>query len=98
MPIDTSMKTHEKTKPFEQVTARFDISNESAKYFLGRVQKSFKKVKPPQALILSFIESRHFTSLPEPYQVAASMAENGIWDYPLNAAPPVLEDEPDIYK
>ena len=84
-----------KTKPFEVVASRFQISNESAKYFLGRVQKSFKKEKPPHELIIQFMGGQTFESLPEPYQVAKMMNEGGVWGYPLNAEPrsPVSEED-----
>jgi hypothetical protein len=84
-------------KPFEVISARFKISKESAKYFLGHVQKSFKTEKPPQHLIVDFMAARKFKSLPEPHDVAKMMNENGAWVGPLNAAPPVVVDEPDIY-
>ena len=84
-------------KPFEIIAARFNISGESAKYFLGHVQKSFKKVKPSQGLIVDFMKGQKFKSIPTPHQVATLMKQAGIWDQPLNAAPPVNEDEPDIY-
>ena len=85
------------TKPFEIISARFQISRESAKYFLIRVQKSFKTEKPPHQLILEFINKQNFASLPEPHQVATMMNESGIWVHPLNAAPPISMDEEDIY-
>jgi hypothetical protein len=87
----------DKTKPFEVISARFKISKESAKYFLGHVQKSFKIAKPPQQLIVDFMAGRKFKSLPEPYDVAKMMNESGIWVGALNAAPPVVVDEPDVY-
>ncbi len=88
----------DKTKPYERIAARFKLSSESAKYFLGRVQKSFKAKKPPQPLILAFMEQQKFKSLPEPHQVATMLYENGVWVQPLHAAPPTPEDEPDIYR
>jgi hypothetical protein len=88
----------DKTKPFESLAAQYQISNESAKYFLNRVQKSFKKAKPPQALILEFMDQQDFDSLPEPYQVASMLYANGLWTQPLHAAPPIPEDEADIYR
>lgn len=87
----------EKPKPFEKVAAQFRISAESAKYFLGRVQKSFKKDKPPHRLIVDFMDGRGFESLPKPYQVAEMMYESGLWVYPMNAEPPAPADEEDIY-
>lgn len=87
----------DKIKPFEVISERYKISKESAKYFLIRVQKSFKTEKPPHQLIVDFMDGQKFESLPRPYQVAAMMNENGLWAYPLNAEPPVLTDEEDIY-
>lgn len=78
----------DKTKPFEVVAARFQISRESAKYFLTRVQKSFKTEKPPHQLILKFIQEQNFESLPKPHHVASRMNETGLWSYPLNPEPP----------
>ena len=85
------------TRPFETIATRYGISAESAKYFLGQVQKSFKKVKPPQGLILEFMDGEGFRSLPEPYAVARSMHSSGLWLHPLNAEPSAPEDEKDIY-
>lgn len=87
----------QKTKPFETIASQFRISRESAKYFLVRVQKSFKTEKPPHQLILEFMSGQNFESLPQPHQVATMMKENGVWVHPLNAAPPGLVDEEDIY-
>lgn len=86
-----------KTKPFEIISARFQISGESAKYFLGHVQKSFKTKKPPQQLIIEFMEGENFESLPMPHQVATLMNKSGAWAYPLNAEPPTPVDEADVY-
>ena len=86
-----------KTKPFEIISARFQISSESAKYFLIRVQKSFKTEKPPHRLILEFIDGQNFESLPKPHQVATLMNDSGVWVHPLNSKPPTPIDEEDIY-
>ena len=86
-----------KAKPFELLSVRFRISRESAKYFLIRVQKSFKTEKPPHQLILKFMEERGFQSLPKPYQVANMMNEAGLWAHPLHPEPPSLMDEQDLY-
>ncbi|HEY3474762.1 MAG TPA: hypothetical protein VGK56_09140 [Anaerolineales bacterium] len=85
----------EKTRPFEQIAAQFQISRESAKYFLIRVQKSFKTEKPPHQLILDFMDSQNFELLPKPHQVATMMNESGIWVHPLHPEPPttIAEDE-----
>ncbi|CAG1013205.1 hypothetical protein ANAEL_04634 [Anaerolineales bacterium] len=85
-----------KTKPFEVISSRFQISKESAKYFLGRVQKSFKTEKPPHQLIIEFMGGQAFESLPKPYEVAKMMNEGGVWAYPLNAEPPEVIDEWDV--
>ena len=87
----------DKSKPFEVIAARFKISKESAKYFLGHVQKSFKTEKPPQQLIVEFMAGRKFKLLPQPHEVAKMMNENGVWVQALNAEPPVPQDEADIY-
>jgi len=86
-----------KAKPFEIIAAQFHISGESAKYFLGRVQKSFKTEKPQQQLILDFMKSKKFKTLPEPHVVASMMYAGGVWVHALHVAPPATEDEPDIY-
>ncbi len=86
----------DKIKPFEVISSRFQISKESAKYFLGRVQKSFKTEKPPHHLIIDFRGGQEFESLPKPYQVAKLMNEGGVWVYPLNAEPPEPIDEWDV--
>jgi hypothetical protein len=87
----------DKLKPFETIAARFQISRESAKYFLGHVQKSFKKENPPQQLIVEFMAGKKFEALPKPHQVAALMNASCVWAYPLNAEPPVPADEKDVY-
>ena len=86
----------DKTKPFEIIASQFQISKESAKYFLGRVQKSFKKEKPPHQLIIDFMSGQTFEALPKAYQVARMMNEGGIWVYPLSAEPPEPIDEWDV--
>ena len=88
-----------KSKPYEILAVRFAISRESAKYFLARVQKSFKTEKPPHQLILKFMEEQDFESLPRPHHVATLMSEAGLWAYPLNPEPPTLvpSGEEDIY-
>jgi hypothetical protein len=91
------MKNMNKSKPFEIIAVRFRISRESAKYFLIRVQKSFKTEKPPHQLILKFMEEQNFEALPKPHHVATLMNEAGLWSYPLNAEPPSPIDEEDRY-
>lgn len=84
-------------KPFEIISERFRTSNETAKYFLIQVQKSFKTEKPPHKLIVEFMAEKHFEILPKPHQVATMMNESGAWAHPLNSAPPIPLDEEDIY-
>lgn len=80
-------------RPFQKIATKFQISEESAKYFLGRVQKSFKKEKPPHTLILEFIDAQSIDYLPEPYDIASMMRESGLWVHALNAPPPLLVDD-----
>jgi hypothetical protein len=87
----------EKTKPSDIIAARYQISRESAKYFLIRVQKSFKTEKPPHQLILQFMEGQEFESLPRPHDVAVRMNEAGLWTYPLHAEHPGPVDPEDLY-
>ena len=86
-----------KTKPFESIALRFEISHESAKYFLIRVQKSFKIEKPPHALIVQFMDGLEFESLPKPYLVARMMNESGAWPHSMSAEPRAPVDEEDVY-
>jgi len=86
-----------KPKPYESIATRFQISNESAKYFLGKVQKSFKDAKPTQSMIIDFMQAQKFKSLPLPYKVAVMMNEYGVWAHPLGSEPAVPQDEKDIY-
>jgi hypothetical protein len=86
----------DKIKPFEKIASQFHISQESAKYFLNRVQKSFKTEKPPHKLILEFIEEKKLQSLPEPYDIAALMNESGVWAHALDTAPPIIVDDEDV--
>ena len=83
-------------KPFEKIAAQFQMSQESAKYFLGRVQKSFKTERPSHKLILEFIEAQNFEFLLTPYEIALLMNENGVWTYPLDTAPPIIVDDEDL--
>lgn len=83
-------------RPFQKIASKFQISEESAKYFLGRVQKSFKKDKPPHMLILDFIEAQEIEYIPEPYDIAALMNETGIWVYPLKSPPAILMDDEEV--
>lgn len=86
-----------KIKPFEKIAEQFQISNESAKYFLNHVQKSFKTERPSHKLILEFVESQKLEFLLTPHEVATLMNESGAWAYALGTAPPLIEnDENDL--
>jgi hypothetical protein len=85
----------DKIKPYEKIAERFQISNESAKYFLNHVQKSFKTERPSHKLILEFIESQNLEILLTPYEVATMLQESGAWAYALGTAPPVIVDDED---
>jgi hypothetical protein len=87
----------DKLKPFEKIALRFQISQESAKFFLGRVQKSFKTEKPSHKLILEFIETQDLELLLTPYELAAMLYESGTWPYTLVTEPPVILDDEDLY-
>jgi len=86
-----------KSRPFELLSVRFRISRESAKYFLTRVQKSFRTEKPPHQLILKFMEEKDFGVLPSAYEVARLMNQAEVWPYPLQTEPPTPLDEEDRY-
>jgi len=86
-----------KLKPFEFISDRFKISHESAKYFLGQVQKSFKTDKPPHKLIVEFIESKEIEYLLTPYELASLLFESETWKYALKSEPPEIVDDPDIF-
>jgi hypothetical protein len=80
-------------KPYQKIASKFQISEESAKYFLGRVQKSFKKEKPPHMMILEFIDAQGIDYQPEPYDIASLMHQSGLWVHDLNSPPPLLVDD-----
>jgi len=84
-------------KPFEKIASRFQISQESAKYFLGRVQKSFKTERPSHKLIVEFMETQDFEFLLTPYEIAAMLKESGVWPYTLVTEPPAIVDDEDLY-
>jgi hypothetical protein len=88
----------DKIKPFEIIAEQFQISKESAKYLLNHVQKSFKTEKPSHKLIVDFVQMQEYEFVPTPYDVASALQESGVWAYELNAPPPIIEDEEDIYK
>lgn len=85
-----------KLKPYQRIASRFRISQESAKYFLNHVQKSFKTERPNHQFILDFIESQGLEILLTPYEVATLLYESGAWVHELGTAPPVLVDDEDI--
>jgi hypothetical protein len=84
-------------KPFEIISSRFRISHESAKYFLGRVQRSFRDERPPHKLIVEFIETQNLEYLLTAYELAALMYESGAWHHALISEPPAIVDDPDLY-
>ncbi len=86
----------DKVKPYERIASRFQISKESAKYFLNHVQKSFKTERPSHKLILEFIEKEQLEMLLTPYDVAVMMQESGAWPYPLGTPPPMIVDDEDV--
>ena len=85
-----------KIKPFEKIASHFQISRESAKYFLNHVQKSFTMERPSHKLILEFVESQQLEFLLTPYEVAMLMNESSVWAYPLDTPPRVIVDGEDI--
>ena len=86
----------DKIKPYEKIASQFQVSKESAKYFLNHVQKSFKTERPSHKLILEFVESQQLVFLLTPYEVATMMNESGAWAYALGTAPPVIVDDENI--
>ncbi|MEO7839749.1 MAG: hypothetical protein ABIU06_10390 [Anaerolineales bacterium] len=85
----------DKIKPSEKIADQFQVSHESAKYFLNHVQKSFKTERPSHKLILEFVESQKLEILLTPYEVAVLMNESGAWKFALVTAPPVIENDED---
>ena len=83
-------------KPYQQIASQFQISQESAKYFLNHVQKSFKTERPNHQLILEFVQSQQLQVLPTPYEVATMMNESGVWAHALGSPPPVIVDDEDV--
>ena len=82
-------------KPYQRIASRFQVSQESGKYFLNHIQKSFKVERPSHALILEFIEKQNLEIMLTPYEVAALMHEKGAWAYALGSPPPILESNED---
>lgn len=74
-------------KPIEKIAEQFELSKESAKYYLGQVQKSFKVEKPPYKLIIDFIDAQELTSLPVAAKLALMMKENSVWMHELTNEP-----------
>ncbi len=85
----------DKIKPYEKIASKFQVSKETAKYFLNHVQQSFKTERPPHKLILEFIELQNLEVLLTPYETATMMNETGTWAYTLDTAPPVIESGED---
>jgi hypothetical protein len=85
-----------KLKPYQLIASRFQISQESAKYFLNHVQKSFKTERPNHQTILDFIEAQQIELLLTPYEVATMMYESGAWTHDLGTPPPVIVDDEDV--
>ena len=83
----------DKIKPYQKIASRFQISEESAKYFLNHVQKSFKEERPNHKFILEFIESQQIETILTPYALAEMMNQTGAWAYPLGSPPPVVVDD-----
>ena len=86
-----------KIKAYERIATIFQISNESAKYLLNHVQKSFKVEKPNHMLILEFVETQKYEFVPTPYDIASAMHESGVWAYEIKSPPAKLEDDEDLY-
>lgn len=82
-------------KPYQRIASRFQISQESAKYFLNHVQKSFKTQRPNHQIILDFIEAQEIELLLAPYEVATMMYESGAWAHDLVAPPPMIVNDED---
>lgn len=91
------MNPKQKIKAYERIATIFQISNESAKYLLNHVQKSFKVEKPNHLLILEFVETQKYEFVPTPYDIASAMKENKVWDYEIKSPPAKLEDDEDLY-
>ena len=85
----------DKIKPYEKIAEKFQVSKETAKYFLNHVQKSFKIERPSHKLILEFVEAQNLEFLLTPYETAVLMNEKGVWVFLLDTAPPVIESGED---
>lgn len=73
----------EPIKPIEKMAEQYGVSKESAKYYLGQVQKAFKVDKPPHKLIVEFIDAQEFDTLPLAAKLALMLKENGVWVHEL---------------
>jgi hypothetical protein len=79
----------ESIKPIDKMAVRFNLSRESAKYYIGRVQKAFKTEKPSHKVIMDFIDGQDVESLPQAQKLAFLMKEVGLWPYELTTEPPL---------
>lgn len=77
----------ETVKPIEKIAEQFELSKESAKYYLGQVQKAFKVEKPPYKLIVEFIDAQELNSLPVAAKLALMLKENSVWVHELTNEP-----------
>jgi hypothetical protein len=77
----------EPIKPIEKIAEQFELSKESAKYYLGHVQKAFKLEKPPYKTIVEFIDAQELKSLPLAAKLALMMKESGVWVFELANEP-----------
>lgn len=82
-----SQESMETVKPIEKIAEQFELSKESAKYYLGQVQKAFKVEKPPYKLIVEFIDAQELNSLPVAAKLALMMKENSVWLHELTNEP-----------
>ena len=83
-------------KPVEKIAEQFELSQESAKYYLGNVQKAFKVEKPPYKTIIDFIDAQELTTLPLAAKLALMMKESGVWVHELlnEPQPDAVEELP----
>jgi hypothetical protein len=90
----------EPIKPIEKIAEKFELSKESAKYYLGQVQKAFKTEKPPHKLIVDFIDAQELDSLPLAAKLALMMKENNVWAHELTneSQPDPLESDETLPK
>jgi hypothetical protein len=74
-------------KPIDKIAMRFNLSTESAKYYLGRIQRAFKVEKPSHKVIMDFIEMLDIKRLPKAQSLAILLNESGSWPYELATKP-----------